>query len=286
MEDHYFGGAWTEIKLDILRKYLDFYTKALRKQGFELLYIDAFAGTGSRTELVSGAPILGLEEKKISLDGSARIALNIEQPFDRYLFIETDSKRIKELEKLRAEFRNIYIKIENADANTVIAELASKPIWDCNKFRGVIFIDPYGMEVSWETLKAIKMTESFDVWYLFPTSGVCRQAARDYTKMEEYKKDALDKLFGTRDWEKAFYKKVSQQGLFEDTENIVRKLTINQIEEWVFNRLKTIFPHVSNPVVLPPSGAQLYSLFFCISNPSPKAIGLATKAANFIIKAH
>ncbi len=286
MEDHYFGGAWTEIKLDILRKYLDFYTKALSKQGFELLYIDAFAGTGSRTEIISGAPILGLEEKKISLDGSARIALNIEQPFDRYLFIETNSKRIKELEKLRAEFRNTYIKIENADANTVIAELASKPIWDSNKFRGVIFIDPYGMEVSWETLKAIKMTESFDVWYLFPISGVCRQAARDYAKMEEYKKDALDKLFGTRDWEKAFYKKVSQQGLFEDTENIVRQLTINQIEEWVSKRLKTIFPHVSNPVVLPPSGAQLYSLFFCISNQSPKAIGLATKAANFILKTH
>ena len=34
MEEHYFGGAWTEIKLDILRKYIDLYTKALSKQGF------------------------------------------------------------------------------------------------------------------------------------------------------------------------------------------------------------------------------------------------------------
>ena len=165
MEEHYFGGAWTEIKLDILRKYLEFYTKALSKQGFELLYIDAFAGTGSRTEIVPSVPILGQEEKKISLDGSARIALNIEQQFDRYLFIETNSKRIKELEKIRDEFHNTYIEIKNADANTVITELASKPIWDCNKFRGVIFIDPYGMEVSWETLKSIVMTKSFGmVW--------------------------------------------------------------------------------------------------------------------------
>ncbi len=286
MEDHYFGGAWTEIKLDILRNYLDFYTKALSKQGFELLYIDAFAGTGSRTEILPSAPILGQEEKKISLDGSARIALNIDQPFDKYLFIETNGKRIKELEKLRAEFRNTYIKIENADANTVIAELANRSIWDCNKFRGVIFIDPYGMEVSWETLKAIKMTESFDMWYLFPISGVCRQAARDFSRMEEYKKEALDKLFGTRDWEKAFYQKISQQGLWEDKENTVRKLSIKQMEEWVSNRLKTIFPYVSTPVVLPPIGPQLYSLYFCVSNTSPKAIGLAQKAANFIIKAH
>ena len=286
MEEHYFGGAWTEIKLDILRKYLEFYTKALSKQGFELLYIDAFAGTGSRTEIVPSVPILGQEEKKISLDGSARIALNIEQQFDRYLFIETNSKRIKELEKIRDEFHNTYIEIKNADANTVITELASKPIWDCNKFRGVIFIDPYGMEVSWETLNAIVTTESFDVWYLFPISGVCRQAARDNKKMEEYKKEALDKLFGTREWENAFYVKTTKLGLFETTENTVRKLTIKQMEEWVSNRLKTIFTHVSVPVVLPATGAQLYSLYFCISNPEPKAIGLATKAANFILKAH
>ena len=286
MGEHYFGGAWTEIKLDILRKYLNFYTKALSKQGFELLYIDAFAGTGSRTEIVPSVPILGQEEKKISLDGSARIALNIEQQFDRYLFIETNSKRIKELEKIRDEFHNTYIEIKNADANTVITELASKPIWDCNKFRGVIFIDPYGMEVSWETLKAIVSTESFDVWYLFPLSGVYRQAARDHTRVEEYKKEALDKLFGTREWEDAFYKKITRRGFFETTENTVRKLTVKQIEEWVSNRLKTIFTHVSAPVALPATGAQLYSLYFCISNPAPKAIGLATKAANFILKAH
>ncbi len=286
MEEHYFGGAWTEIKLNILRKYLGFYTKALSQQGFELLYIDAFAGTGSRTEIVPSVPILGQEEKKISLDGSARIALNIEQQFDRYLFIETNSKRIKELEKLRAEFRDTYIKIENADANRVITELANKPIWDCNKFRGVIFIDPYGMEVRWETLKAIVTTEAFDVWYLFPISGVCRQAAREHKKMEEYKKEALDKLFGTREWENSFYEKITEQGFFETTETTVRRVTIKQIEKWVSDRLKTIFPHVSAPVVLPATGAQLYSLYFCISNPAPKAIGLATKAANFILKAH
>ena len=286
MEDHYFGGAWTEIKLDILRKYLNFYTKALSKQGFELLYIDAFAGTGSRTKIISSIPILNQKKEKVSLDGSARIALNIDKRFDRYLFIETNSRRIKELEKIRSEFSNTYIRIENADANNVLADLANKSIWDCNKFRGVIFLDPYGMEVSWKTLKAIGRTKSFDIWYLFPISGVCRQAARDYSKVEEYKKEALDKLFGTRDWEKAFYQKISQQCLWEDKENTVRTVTIKQMEEWVSNRLKTIFPFVSEPVVLPPKGAQLYSLYFCVTNSSPKAIDLAKKAANFIIKGH
>jgi three-Cys-motif partner protein len=286
MEDHYFGGAWTEIKLEILKNYLNFYTKALKEKDFELLYIDAFAGTGKRTEIMPGAPIVGQKERKISLDGSARIALGIDKKFDRYLFIENNQKRITELKKIREEFPDTYIKIVNDDANKIITELAEKPIWDKNIFRGVVFIDPYGLEVSWETLEAIAKTKSFDVWYLFPISGVCRQASLDYKKMEEYKKESLDKIFGTRDWENAFYEKKEYPGLFETKESVERKLTIKQIENWVSNKLKSIFTHVSKPVALPAIGSQLYSLYFCISNPSPKAIGLATKVANHILKPH
>ncbi|MCI5156977.1 MAG: hypothetical protein D3906_00795 [Candidatus Electrothrix sp. AUS1_2] len=104
--------------------------------------------------------------------------------------------------------------------------------------------------------------------------------------MEEHNKDALDKLFGTREWESAFYTKIVRQGLFETTEETVRKLTIQQMEEWVSNRLKEIFPFVSKPAILPKTGPQLYSLYFCVSNPEPKAIGLAKKAANFILNSY
>ena len=41
-----FGGAWTRQKLEILRRYLDTYTTALKDQPFELIYVDAFAGAG------------------------------------------------------------------------------------------------------------------------------------------------------------------------------------------------------------------------------------------------
>ncbi len=41
-----FGGSWTKEKLDILQRYLNAYTTALKNQPFRLWYIDAFAGTG------------------------------------------------------------------------------------------------------------------------------------------------------------------------------------------------------------------------------------------------
>ena len=47
--DHEFGDQHTELKLSIVEKYLKFFTTALRGKFKELWYIDAFAGTGSRT---------------------------------------------------------------------------------------------------------------------------------------------------------------------------------------------------------------------------------------------
>ena len=41
-----FGGEWTQEKLDILHRYLDAYTTALKDQNFRLIYVDAFAGEG------------------------------------------------------------------------------------------------------------------------------------------------------------------------------------------------------------------------------------------------
>ena len=84
-----FGGPWTEIKLDVLKKYLSAYTRALKNQKFERLYIDAFAGTGT---VRTGDGRL--------INGSAQIAL--ETPgFDRYIFIEKDEKSVCELTKMQ-----------------------------------------------------------------------------------------------------------------------------------------------------------------------------------------
>ena len=41
-----YGGPWTIEKLNILETYLDAYTTALKNTSFQLMYIDAFAGTG------------------------------------------------------------------------------------------------------------------------------------------------------------------------------------------------------------------------------------------------
>ncbi|GAI54351.1 unnamed protein product, partial [marine sediment metagenome] len=59
----------------------------------------------------------------------------------------------------------------------------------CNNYkwqnnRAVLFLDPYGMQVNWETIKAIANTEAIDLWYLFPFGiGVNRLLQKDAGKM-------------------------------------------------------------------------------------------------------
>jgi hypothetical protein len=59
---------------------------------------------------------------------------------------------------------------------------------------------------------------------------------------------------------------------------------VKGLEKYAKTRLETIFPKVLNPLALPLLGPQRYSLFFCMSNPDPKAVGLATRIAGHIIK--
>ena len=86
-KEHMFGGLWTEEKLDKVTKYLQAYTTALKNQPFQLMYIDAFAGTGYRASKRSGQTARGffpLPQMTELAKGSARRALDIQPAFDRH----------------------------------------------------------------------------------------------------------------------------------------------------------------------------------------------------------
>jgi three-Cys-motif partner protein len=145
-----------------------------------------------------------------------------------------------------------------------------------------MFLDPYGMSVEWETLKAVANTEAIDVWYLFSLSGLYRQAAHRIEDIDPKKRAAITRMLGTDEWEQELY--APRGGLFEDA-SLWRTASVRGLEDYVCRRLKTIFPAVLPPLALPiMSRPQRFSLFFAISNPNGPAIGLATRIAGHILK--
>ena len=165
-----FGGNWTREKLEILRNYLNAYTTALKNKPFELLYIDAFAGTGM-VELKNQDP-----DQIEFIDGSARIALDInDKHFDELIFIEQDEERCSKLKKLCTEKPGRRITVKRADANESLQTLRR----DWRNSRGVLFLDPFGAQVDWSTLKIIAEYKALDTWILFSCIHDCPNAAHE-----------------------------------------------------------------------------------------------------------
>jgi three-Cys-motif partner protein len=205
--DHEFGGLSTDLKLSIVEKYLRAYTTALRGKFQNLWYIDAFAGTGYRTVKHAAVEnsVFGddrpewVEQRR----GSAVIALQTTPAFDRLIFIEKKPAHCAAIEKLMSEYPNRDITLDKNDANISIQKNVAWDGW--NSTRAVMFLDPYGLSVDWETLVAIANTKAIDVWYLVSLAGLFRQAAHDPEKLDDAKRAALTRMLGTDEWVRSWY---------------------------------------------------------------------------------
>lgn len=277
-----FGGDWTQEKLHRVSLYLTAYTQALKNQPFKLIYIDAFAGAGYRNIKSEGHeqmlfPEQMLEDAEKFHAGSARIALEIEPRFDKYYFIETDPIKCDELEKLKLDFpdKEKDIFILNMDANTAIQQ-ACQTSWKKSSIRGVLFLDPFGMHVTWDTIKAIANTEAIDMWYLFPLGvGVNRLLKKDGNISESWK-NKLNNIFGSSEWENIFYKKEVVMNLFGENEVTTKTSDFQQIADYFVQRLDSIFHGViRKPLLLYNSkNNPLYMLCFACGNKNGSKVAL------------
>lgn len=274
---HEFGGRWTSTKLDILAEYLRFFTTALKEQKFELIYIDAFAGTGRCTIKISGA--------ERTIVGSAGIALDIDPPFSRYVFIEKKPKHVRALKELLAAHpRGLRALVEEGMAHLKLREILRTNDW--RSTRGVLFLDPYGLQCDWQMLEDIAATKALDVFFLVSLPGIFRQATNDYRDADESKVEALGRFLGTDSWADDLY---SQQGDIFGGTSRHRHADPYAIAKYVRQRLATIFAYVPEPVILygegrsGSRGAAKFALYFAVSNPSSKAVQLASKVARNIM---
>lgn len=188
-----FGGNWTKTKLDIIERYLNAYTTALKSQRFKLMYIDAFAGTG-QVEIPKDD-----EEGRELLRGSVQRALAVrDKAFDHLVLIEKDEAQYRELLTLKREHPGRQIQILNEDANLVLRDLGK----DWRNWRGVLFLDPFGTQVDWTTIQSICRTNALDTWVLFPVSTIQRILPRSRKPDEISPKwvSRLDRIYGGDGW--------------------------------------------------------------------------------------
>lgn len=280
------GGKWTEKKLTAFIKYVRSYLIIMNKYPFwKTIYFDGFAGSGSKKKDKSDL----YKQLKISYEqetvykGSAERVLSINEKhgFDYYYFIDTDSNSLDKLEKKLNKLnvsasKNLAFK--SGDANKWLNELART--LKTNKYAALIFLDPFGMQIDWNSIANLKGTRS-DIWILVPTGVIVNRLLDRKGELKHLKK--LKSFFGMEeeDIRNEFYETEEEETLFGATE-ITRKVVkpIEKIANLYLKRLNTIWKYtISSPFRLDNNhGFPIFHFVFASNNKN------AVKIANQIVE--
>ncbi len=270
------GGAWTEKKLSAFSKYVWSYLTIMKANPYwKTIYFDGFAGSGSKekilkTEIYKQLKITDEEER--TYQGSAERVLTIKDDltFDFYYFIDKSESNIKELElRLSNNKQNLNgkkIVYKFGDANQWIIELA-KALKD-PKFAALVFLDPFGMQINWDSIKEFKGTRS-DVWILVPTGVIVNRLLEKSGELKHIEK--LESFFGmsVKDIKAIFYKQEVKPTLFEEEITTITKIEkpIEKIAEIYAQQMKTIWKNVTKPLRLNNStGSPIFHFVFASNN--------------------
>ena len=281
-----FAGMHTVEKLKVLENYLAAYQKVLKNTNFETVFFDAFAGTGEIPIDEVGGLFQDVEEADPFIEGSAKRALGVKPPFSRYIFVEQNRRKAALLQDLKSDFPHLSarIHIERADANIAVEEFCKKTDW--TRSRSVMFLDPFGNQVGWNTIEAIARTRAIDLWYLFPAHlGINRQISAS-GNFDIHKGASLDRVLGTSEWREEFVAQIDRENLWGETEQVsFKQSTVDSVTRFMIKRMKAVFKGVVLDEWLPlgRGGTHWYSLIFACANPSAKATEIAERVARAVM---
>lgn len=256
-------GKWSLEKFELLRKYLTAYLKILTTQswcrGYE--YIDAFAGTGKPKT----------KDEQRYIDGSPRVALGLTPAFTQYHFVEQTDWRVEKLKKLLGGFPDRSITVYHGDCNRIIREQILPQLPYDSKKRAFAFVDPFGMQMEWQTMEHLAKTKTVEIILNFPVMAINRGILRKYPGMlTEASRERLNRFWGTEEWMVDLYEE--EQTLF-GPETVKRQLSGKEFGYVFKKRLEEVFPLCTNPILMTNSkNAPLYCLMFAGHNATGKKI--------------
>jgi three-Cys-motif partner protein len=245
-------GYWSEIKLDIVRKYAQAYSTILSTRPFEHVYIDAFAGAGVHVARSTGQFVRG----------SPLNALLIEPPFQEFFLIDMDAGKAEHLARLVGDRSDVFIY--EGDCNEILLEKVFPKVRYEDYRRGLCLLDPYGLHLNWEIIQTAGQMQSIEIFLNFPVADMNRNVLwHDPSRVSAEQAQRLTTFWGDDSWKQAGYS--GADDLFGHEEKQPNEVIAAAFQR----RLKEIanFKYVPEPMPMRNSrGAIVYYLFFASPN--------------------
>lgn len=252
-------GPWSEVKLDIMRKYAGPYSKILKSHGFRPGYIDAFSGPGLHVR----------KQDKQEVLGSPLVALSVDPPFGEYHFIDLDGEKVQFLRD-RVGSRD-DVSFYTGDSNRILLQFILPRFSYQQRTRALCLLDPYKLTLDWEVVAQAGKSRAVEVVINFPIMHMNRNCKKEHVaEILPGELAAMDTFWGDRSWHPAMFRDTGQMDMFGETD--FAKQENRDLVNAFCDRLRKVagFGFVADPLPMRiPTGGVVYYLIFA----SPNATG-------------
>jgi len=246
-------GYWSELKLEIVRKYAAAYSRILSRQpGLAHVYVDAFAGAGTHVSRTTGEFVAG----------SPLNALSIEPPFREYHLIDLDGDKVARLRAVVGERPDVHV--HHGDCNRILLTDVFPRVRRNQARRGLCLLDPYGLHLDWKVVYTAGQMGTLEIFLNFPIMDMNRNVLwHNPEPVAPEDLERMDAFWGGDSWRQVAYD--TSLNLFGFPE----RTPIETIAEAYRSRLHDVagFPYVLEPLPMRSSvNTVVYFLFFASPN--------------------
>jgi three-Cys-motif partner protein len=182
-------GAWVEDKHRLVSLYQTLFSTGMKHKWENRVYIDLFSGPGLVRVRGSGK----------FLWSSPLLALQAKDPFDRYIFCESDGNALDALRgRVQRLFPDANVSYVHGDSNQKVKEICGKiPAAAKNqKVLSFCFVDPYDLSIKFSTIRSV--ADRFVDFLILLALGM--DATRNLQHYLDPHNHKIDEFLGLSDW--------------------------------------------------------------------------------------
>jgi three-Cys-motif partner protein len=182
--------------------------------------------------------------------------------------IDLDGDKVGHLRKLYGARDDVRIHL--GDCNQILLDEVFPKIQWKDYRRGLCLLDPYGLNLRWEVIRAAGELGTIDLFLNFPIMDANRNVLwRQPERVSPAQAARLTAFWGDESWRTSIYRPSRQARLFDGPEELL-KADNDSVAEAFRQRLRDVagFANVPKPMAMRiPQGPIVYYLFFASQKP-------------------
>jgi three-Cys-motif partner protein len=183
-------GIWAERKYSLVAYYASLFGSSMKDKWDARVYIDLFSGAGYAK----------IKNTRRIVRGSPMLAIDIPDPFDKYILCEIDPKWLGALkQRVSLSFPQLNVEYIDGDVNARVTSILRSIPTPSKRFTvlSFCFVDPFNLEcLQFNTIRQLSMMY-MDFLVLIPAY---MDAHRNLSNYIEQSSDKVEKFLGLADW--------------------------------------------------------------------------------------